>query len=148
MAYCTHCGSAVEEGARFCPQCGRDVTAKAAEGASGAVPPPAAGKPLESNVAGMLCYVLGFITGLIFLLLAPYNADRFVRFHAFQSIFLNVALIALSFVIGFLPVINVILTPILWLGAFALWIFLLLQAYQGKRWKIPVIGDFAEQQSG
>ncbi len=93
MAFCPSCGTAVQ--GKFCPACGTvvgDAPGRAA-GASG----PAAGAPaagMQDNVAGGLCYVLGLITGIIFLVLEPYNRNRAIRFHAFQSIFVHVAIIA------------------------------------------------------
>jgi len=107
---------------------------------------------LTDNVAGMLAYVT-FIPAIIFLVIEPYNKSRFIRFHSFQSIFLTVALIAISIVLSvlsFVPVIGLILLPVhlvIWLGTFALWIVLLLKANQGQMWKLPVIGDMSEKQA-
>src|SRR5271154_4203901 len=85
MAFCGKCGSSVAEGVAFCPQCGAPVGAAAVP-----PPPPSPGWPpaapasgLQENVAGMLCYVLGWITGIVFLLI---DKRPFVRFHAAQSI--------------------------------------------------------------
>jgi len=101
----------------------------------------------------MLAYIT-FIPAIIFLVMEPYNKSRFIRFHAFQSIFLAVAMIAISValsIVSFIPVIGLILLPLhllIWLGLFALWIVLLLKANQGQMWKLPVIGDMAEKQAG
>src|ERR1022692_4654108 len=100
MPLCASCGSQVE--GKFCPKCG------AAIGAGGAAPPPPApgtyaapvSAPMAENVASTLCYVLGLITGIIFLVLEPYSKNRAVRFHAFQSIFLNVTVIVIEIVFG------------------------------------------------
>lgn len=151
MAFCSNCGAAVADGIRFCPQCGREVGAAAPASPAPASPATAptgvvTASGLTKNVAGLLCYVLGFITGIIFLVLEPYNRDSFVRFHAFQSIFFNVATIAAFIVVGMIPVVNFILAPILMLGCLAIWIILMLQAYQNKKWKLPFIGDLAEKQ--
>src|SRR4051794_28351354 len=98
MAFCPNCGSQVT--GRFCPNCGSDVGASAATGGGSSYPPPPstplAAPGLSDNVAGALCYLCGFITGIIFLVLAPYNRNRLVRFHAFQSIFANVAIFVLE----------------------------------------------------
>ena len=108
---------------------------------------------LTDNVAGMLAYVT-FIPAIIFLVIEPYNRSRFIRFHAFQSIFLAVAMIAISIglsVFSFIPVLGLILLPLhllIWLGLFVLWIVLLLKANQGQMWKLPIIGDLAEKQAG
>lgn len=145
MAFCTVCGAQTADGSTICPACSRSA---------GTVAPPAASAAggLTDNVAGMLAYVT-FIPAIIFLVMEPYNKSRFVRFHSFQSIFLTVALIAISValsVLSFIPVIGLILLPVhlvIWLGAFALWIVLLLKANQGQMWKLPVIGDMAEKQA-
>jgi uncharacterized membrane protein len=109
------------------------------------------GSGLEPNVAACLCYVCGWITGLIFLLVEKDSAE--VKFHAWQSILLNVAVIAYFFVtavisaIPFLSALVVILNSLVSLGVFVLFIFLMIWAYQGKRLKLPIIGDIAEKQA-
>lgn len=118
------------------------------------------GTGMAPNVAGALSYVLGLITGIIFVLL---EKDSFVRFHAFQSIVFNVAWIALwiaftifSAIVGFIPAVGGILALIigfivslgLGLGGFVLWIVLIIKAYQGQRWKLPYLGDMAERYAG
>jgi uncharacterized membrane protein len=119
---------------------------------AGYAPPQAAtASGMSENVAGALCYLIGFITGIIFLVLAPYNQNKFVRFHAFQSIFLNVAWIALWILLGFLTLlthgIGILLYPLFGLGFFVLWLYMMFSAYNGKRVKLPVIGDLAEKQA-
>lgn len=103
----------------------------------------------------MLCYILGLITGILFLVLEPYNKNRNIRFHAFQSIFLHVAWIVLviveMIVSAALPFPLLMLSSLLWLvvflGGLGLWIYMLISAYNGKRVKLPVIGDLAEKQA-
>jgi uncharacterized membrane protein len=110
---------------------------------------------LTSNLAGLLCYIAGLITGILFLALEPYNRDRFVRFHAFQSIFLSVAWIGVMIVTSMLDamlpwglgLLVVFLRFALGIGVFALWIFSMFKAYNNEKFKIPVIGDIAEQQA-
>ncbi|MFA7248969.1 MAG: hypothetical protein WC273_04990 [Dehalococcoidia bacterium] len=108
---------------------------------------------LTNNVVGLLCYLLGAVGGVVFLLIAPYNQDRTVRFHAFQSIFLTIAWvifwIVLNAVIGILHLyVLYFLTPLVGLGALILWVYLMLSTYQGKRLVLPVVGPLAEQQAG
>lgn len=106
------------------------------------------GTSLEPNVAGLLCYIAGWITGLIFFLIE--KDDDFVRFHAMQSIVTFGAITILSIVFGILfmvPFLGMILGTILWIGTIILWILLMVKAYQGERFKLPLIGDLAEKWS-
>ncbi len=88
MAFCSACGAQIPEGSTVCPAC-------ASKAAGGAVPAAPAAGAMADNVAGMLAYVT-IIPAIIFLVMEPYNRNRFVRFHSFQSIFFGVAWIALS----------------------------------------------------
>jgi uncharacterized membrane protein len=99
---------------------------------------------LEENVAGLLCYVAGWISGIVFLILEKEN--QFVRFHAMQSIVVFGALTLASIVFSFIPVIGWIVGWLLGVAAFILWIVLMLKAYQGQKYKLPWAGDFAEKQ--
>jgi len=116
--------------------------------------PGAGSAAMANNVASALCYALGIITGILFLVLAPYNQNRVVRFHAFQSIFLNVAAIVVSWALGivfgslhFVGAIFALFLPLLWLGYFVLWLYLMFSAYQGRKVVLPVIGPLADQQA-
>jgi len=99
---------------------------------------------LEENVAGLLSYLLGFITGILFYVLEKENS--FVRFHAMQSIITFGAIFVLSLILGFIPIIGWILALILPFVALILWILLMVKAYQGERYKLPIVGDIAEKQ--
>jgi uncharacterized membrane protein len=92
---------------------------------------------LDQNIAGLLAYVLGFITGIIFLILEKDN--KFVRFHAMQSTIIFLVLLVIGMIPFFGPVLSFIVSPI----AFILWIVLMYKAYQGEMFKLPVIGDYA-----
>lgn len=168
MAFCASCGAPVE--GRFCAKCGAPAGAAAPPpGAAvppAGVPPPAAqynaapvaqSTPMAENVASALAYVLGLITGILFLVLEPYNKNRTVRFHAFQSIFTNLAFIVGWIVLGILAGILRSITG-LWffyssifllydLACLVLFIYLILSAYQGKRVVLPIIGPLAQQQA-
>jgi uncharacterized membrane protein len=91
MAYCTRCGEWMQ--GEFCPKCGTQAGAVPGRPVSGTCASAAAG--LGVNVASALCYLFGFVTGILFLVLAPYNRDKVVRFHALQSILLSVAVAVL-----------------------------------------------------
>jgi uncharacterized membrane protein len=107
---------------------------------------------LSEAAASGLAY-LTFIPAIIFLIVAPYNQNSNVRFHAWQSIFLSIAWAVVwivLMVIGVIPLLNfilVVLTPIVAIAFLILWVFVLYQAFQGKRLKIPVVGDFALKQA-
>jgi len=106
------------------------------------------GTNLEPNVAGALSYLFGWITGLIFFLLE--KDDDFVRFHAMQSIIVFGAwtvLQILFYIFWLVPYLGVILSWLWWVVAIVLVIILVIKAYQGERFKLPVIGDLAEKWS-
>ncbi len=102
---------------------------------------------MEQNVAGLLCYVGGWITGLVFFLMEKEN--RFVRFHAMQSIVVSGALMVLGFVLSpvlvLAPFLAVVIWPIFWILTVVLWIVLMLKAYRNETYKLPWAGDFAEK---
>ena len=101
---------------------------------------------LEANIAGLLCYVLGWISGLVFILLEKDN--KFVRFHAMQSIIVFGALTIVSIILSFIPFIGSVLSTILSLLGLVLWIVLMVKAYQGTMYKLPWAGDLADKQVG
>jgi uncharacterized membrane protein len=154
--FCPNCGANVQ--GRFCAKCGTAVDAAAASSrpTPGAEPytagSGASSGGMTQNVAGALCYPLGFITGILFLVLEPHNKNKFVRFHAFQSIFLSVAAFVISIVLNM----SLFILPFgLWgmimflvqLGILGLAIFLIVKAYNNERFKLPIIGDLAEKQA-
>ncbi len=104
---------------------------------------------LDENVAGLLCYVLGWVSGLVFILIE--NENKFVRFHAMQSIVtfggITVISIVLS-ILGLIPFIGVLFDIVNWIIgvlAFVLWIVLMVKAYQGTKYKLPWSGNLAEK---
>lgn len=96
------------------------------------------------NVAGLLTYLLGWITGVVFLLIEKDN--KFVRFHAMQSVVAFVPITIASVVFGFIPVVGGILNLLLSLISLVLWLVLMYQAFQGNYFKLPKAGDYAETQ--
>ncbi len=96
------------------------------------------------NVAGLLAYILGWVTGIVFLIIEKEN--NFVRFHAMQSIVIFVPLMIASVVVGFLPIVGDALSTIVGLATLSIWLFMMYQAFQGKLCKFPYAGDFAESQ--
>ena len=101
---------------------------------------------MEPNLAGLLAYVLGVVSGLVFFLIEKENT--FVKFHAMQAILLSLTLFVLGFVLMFIPAFGWILGVLINLGGLALWIVCMIKAYQGEWFKLPVIGDIAAQQVG
>jgi uncharacterized membrane protein len=101
---------------------------------------------LDPNLAGLLTYVLGFISGLVFLVVEKKSA--YVRFHAYQSTIAFLALSITSFILGFIPVIGALLGSALSLASLALWVVLMIKAFQGERFKLPILGDMAEERAG
>jgi len=156
MTYCTKCGAAVSEGTTFCGSCGTPV------GTSSPVAPVAGIQVtgLTSNVAAALAYLLGFVTGIIFLVIEPYNKDPFVRFNAFQSIFLSVGYIVFSMVwgvlfgmllvasLGFMFSLIALALRLVELAFFLLWLLLMYKAYKNERFSLPIIGPLAAKQAG
>lgn len=155
MAFCPNCGAQVP--GNFCPNCGTSVAGTSAGTGAGPTPsagyvPPATGpvqaSGLTENTASALCYLFGLVTGIIFLVLAPYNQNKTIRFHAFQSIFLHVAIIILWIVLLIATHgLSFFIAPLFGLAVFLLWLYMLYTAYNNKKVKLPVIGDLAEKQA-
>jgi uncharacterized membrane protein len=156
MSFCQSCGRALEDNGAVCAVCAGHVSAA---GAVAAMPAPAS-TGLQNNAVGALAYLGGLITGILFLVIEPYKADRFVRFHSLQSIFFNIAWVALwivwmivGFVLGAMTkgiffLIEMPINLLLMIGGFCLWAFLMYSAYQNKTFKLPIIGAPAAKQAG
>jgi len=100
---------------------------------------------MQPNLAGLLCYFFGFITGLVFYFVEKKN--KFVRFHAMQSIVVFGSFFVANLVLLVLPVLGVIIGGLLSLLSLVLWILLMIKAYQGEFFKLPIAGDIAEKNS-
>ena len=153
MAFCSACGTQMADDAAFCPKCGK---ASASGPAAAPSPPPnygttaAPATPIAENVAGMLAYFT-IIPAIIFLLIEPYNRNRFVRFHSFQCLFTAGALVVLHIglsIVGYaLPFLMLAVYSLLGLAELALWLLLVIKAYQHEMFKLPIVGDLAEKQA-
>jgi uncharacterized membrane protein len=160
MAFCANCGA--ETPGAFCPNCGAPAgTAQGTNPAS--APPPGYAPPIGSpsapgmseNVASALCYVFGLVSGIIFLVLAPYNQNKMIRFHAFQSIFMHVGLIVVFLALGILGAMFHglglfgigLLYPLLSMGCFVLWLYMMWSAYNNKVVVLPIVGELAQKQA-
>lgn len=167
MANCAKCGAAIADDSAFCGACGQPAQAPsgAAAATSSAVAAASAsssgvstGTGLTMNLAAALSYALGLITGILFLVLAPYKSDRFVRFHAIQSVIFSAAVIVfwilwtilfgiLADVAGFwVFAVDVPLAWLIGLAIFVFWLYLMFQAYSQREFRIPWIGDIAAKQ--
>jgi uncharacterized membrane protein len=157
MAFCAKCGAEVAAGATFCAKCGAPQSAVAPAATGGApVSTASGGTGLAENVAGLLCYVLGWITGLIFLLI---DKRPFVKFHAAQALVTFGALHIIQILFIFLNfgsllggwstwILSTFIWGVLGLLGFVLWILCMVKAYQGQRFKLPIVGDIAENIAG
>jgi uncharacterized membrane protein len=139
---CESCGKDVGTADKFCPSCGKTVTQTPEGPAGGGTGAQSSG--LQRNLAGALAYL--WITAILFLLLEPYNKDKFVRFHSFQALFLGLASIAGHLVLSLIPIIGWTLMPLWSLLILVLAIIAAVKAYQNQTWSVPVIGPFAEKQ--
>jgi uncharacterized membrane protein len=166
MAFCAKCGAQLNAGSGFCAACGSAVAGQSVTTTAGAAAAPAsapsgtASAGMTNNVGACLSYLLGWVTGLIFLLIDPYKNDRFVRFHAFQSIFFDVAIFALWIGLWIVGGILTVLTRglfaplmlLLWLAFLVCWlggkIFLMVKAYNNQQFKLPIVGEMAAKQAG
>jgi uncharacterized membrane protein len=115
-------------------------------------PPAMSQSGLSDNAAGGLAYVT-IIPAIIFLVIAPYNRNSYIRFHAWQSIFFTVACIVIDIAVGvvarlpFIGLMTLFIWPLVGLAFLIIWIILLIKAFNGERFKLPVIGDLAEKQA-
>ena len=150
LTSCPHCAAQMPETAAFCPGCGRSMQTEArAQGKVGLFPEP---------IGGALAY-LTFIPAIVFLVLEPYKNNRFVRFHSFQCLLLwgggflvAIALKLVGLLLFVIPVLGpllvVLVSTVVAFGAVAIWLVLVVKAFQGLMFKLPLLGDFADQQAG
>ena len=149
MSFCPACGASVD--GSFCPRCS-SAAGNPAGVAYAAQPVASAG--LTENAVGALCYFGGLVTGILFLIIPPYNQNPRIKFHAFQAILFNLAwilawfaMIPLGMLLPFGLSIALSLFSLLVLGGgLVLWIYLMWTAYQGQTLSLPLIGSIARQQ--
>lgn len=100
---------------------------------------------LDQNIAGLLAYLFGFISGIVFLIIEKEN--KFVRYHAWQSIMVFVSIFLLGIILSFIPFIGIIFSLLLTPVSLILWVLLMWKAYNGEMYKLPFVGDLAEEQT-
>jgi uncharacterized membrane protein len=137
---CPSCNTETGSNSTFCPHCGANTTT----GATAAIPAQQSG--LSEAAAGAIAY-LTIIPAIIFLVMEPYNRSSFIRFHSWQSIFLGITAAVVHTVLAVIPIIGWLLLLPVSLAFLALWIFVIIKASKGERYKLPFIGNFAEQQA-
>ena len=142
---CSKCGTENPDGAQFCSKCGAGlgVAPTPTEGAT--KPEAESSTGMSANIAGLLCYVLVWITGIVFVVLE--KKSTFVKFHAWQSIMTFGLLTVANLILSWIPVVGWILSILIGILMFVLWIILIIQAGSGKMWKVPLAGDWAEKQA-
>ena len=101
---------------------------------------------LQENVASLLCYVLGWISGIVFLIIEPEN--KTIKFHAYQSILVFASLHVVIMIFAWIPFIGWVIASLVGLVAFIAWIGLIVVASQGQKYKVPIAGDYAEKWAG
>ena len=96
---------------------------------------------LDENVAGFFCYLLGFITGIVFLVVE--KESRFVKFHARQSTITFLGLFVISFIVGWIHVIGILI----FIFGLILWLMLMVKALRGEKYMLPIVGKMAEEKT-
>jgi uncharacterized membrane protein len=146
---CPECGASMPDNGAFCPGCGQGMqTIELVQGNVGVLP---------RTIAGALAYCT-IIPAIVFLLVEPYNRDRFVRFHSFQCIGFWLAALVIgavlrvaAFLLFFVPLLGYLVVLLLSmatsLGLFVIWVVLIVKALQGEMFQLPVVGEFAARQA-
>jgi len=149
LVACPHCAFQMPENAAFCPGCGRPMQEQQpAHGKVGVLPEP---------IAGAVAYFT-FIPAILFLCLQPYNQNRFICFHSVQCLLLwgatvllviavKVAGLLLFIIPVFGPLLVLLVSMVVALAMVATWLILVIKAFQGRMFRLPLLGDFAAQKA-
>ena len=153
--FCQKCGAENVEDARFCNSCGASFVSGGEESKNAGSGPDqnteskATGTGLDQNIAALLSYVVGWVTGIVFYIIEKEN--NYVRFHAMQSIVVFGAFTVVQIILNILSIIPAIgvlfwiMSILVSVAGFVLWVVLMLKAYQGEMYKVPWAGDYAEK---
>jgi len=101
---------------------------------------------LEENVEGALAYLFTWLSGILLFLLE--KESNFVRFHALQSTITFIGWFVVEFILMFIPLFGWFISSLMWIGMIILWLYCMIKAYQGEKFKLPIVGDIAEKQVG
>lgn len=153
MPYCQECGEEIDPESSFCNSCGAPIKAgESQKERKKASPQGKNSLDIDENIEGALTYVLTWLTGIIFFVIE--DQSDFVRFHAMQSIITFLPLTILAWVINIFSVpyygygfgfsLFGILSTLIWIAVLVLWLLLMYKAYQGEKYKLPIVGDLAE----
>jgi uncharacterized membrane protein len=164
MAFCQTCGGLCDQTVEFCGKCGASRVPGVLAAANVLAPignttgaPENEDPAMAANIAGALCYLFGVISGIVFLVLQPFRRNRFVRFHAWQSIYFTVVWVVLAIAwttvitvfeaitAGFLAVLIIPVGCLLTLAGIGYWVFLMYRAYSGEESKVPLLGQLAHR---
>lgn len=159
LTSCPHCAARMPETAAFCPGCGQAMVGQfVTESTVNEIRAQGRVGVLRENIAGAFAYI-SFVPAVIFLVLDPYNKNRFLRFHSVQCLLLWAAAIAIAialklasvvlFIIPVLgPLLVLLVSMVVGLAAVVIWFVLVIKALQGEMFKLPMLGDLAEQYAG
>jgi uncharacterized membrane protein len=146
--FCPDCAAPMPDIAAFCPGCGRAMgPEERAHGTVGVLP---------EKLAGAVAYFV--LPAIVFLLIPPYSKNRFVRFHSFQclgvclaGLVLGASLRVAGYLLFFIPAFGrlffLLVSMLVGLGFFVIWVVLIVKALQGEKFKLPLVGVFAERQT-
>ncbi len=143
--FCPKCGTENPDETKFCSKCGASLGAGAAPTGGAAQPEAESSTGMSANIAGLLCYVLTWLTGIIFVVIE--KKSTFVKFHAWQSIMTFGVLTVALLILAWIPIVGWILSILIYILMVILWIVLMIQAGTGKMWKVPGAGNWAERQA-
>jgi uncharacterized membrane protein len=143
--FCKNCGKEMPSGTEFCSNCGAKMDGNTPQSTPASPSSTKSSTGLQTNVAGLLCYLGTWVTGIIFLIIE--KEDKTVRFHALQSIVLFGFINVLMIVFSWIPFVNLFMMPILWIIWVVTWICMMIFTYQGRKIRIPVAANIADNYS-
>lgn len=142
MIYCDDCGEEFIEKYKYCPKCGAKLSEYTEVNEVELKEVKRTTLDLDENIEGALSYLLLFVSGIILYFIE--EESYFVKFHAFQSSVIFIILFLLGVIFSFIPYLGVVISIIAGLITFIVWIVGMFEAYRGRAYKFPIVGDIAE----